>query len=165
MRYALSSVPCVHAQACDIILAHVDFLDRPVVSFIRLKEAIDAGCERHAPVRYLLLVVGPEAQERETVLMARAFAGVMLDETFVKKVSQVADAAGFLAAFDEHNEHVAILPHVHAPHGPQSTHAAGSTGSETSSEGASDEDEVVVHEVEDELRRVKGMRPRADSER
>jgi hypothetical protein len=157
--------PDVGEEACDIILAHVDFLDRPVVAFIRLKEAIDAGCERHAPVRYLLLVVGPEAQERETVLMARAFAGVMLDETFVKKVSQVVDAEGFLAAFDEHNEHVAILPHVHALHGPQSGVPGSATGTSESSEGASDEDEVVVHEVEDELRRVKGMRPRDDTER
>lgn len=49
-------------QACDILLAHVDFISKPVVAFIRLAEAIDAGCERHAPVRFMLLIAGPEEQ-------------------------------------------------------------------------------------------------------
>ena len=101
-------------EACDILLTHVDFLSAPLIAFARLTTSIDAGCERHVPVRFIMLIVGPEAEADTSVLMARAFAGTMLDEGFVNRVSQIEESTAFLAALDRHNDNISMLPHVHA---------------------------------------------------
>ena len=103
-------------EALDLILAHVTFVEVPVMAFVRLKTPIDAGLEGHAPVRYLFILLGPEEEARATAQMAHALAAMMLDESFVTSVQHSAGPDDFLAALDAHLEHVAILPHVHAPH-------------------------------------------------
>ena len=103
-------------EALDLIVAHVEFVSEAVMSFVRLATPIDSGLEGHAPVRYLFLLLGPEADAQRSMQLAHALGGLMLDESFVRHVKMSAKPEDFLAALDDHLEHVAILPHVHVPH-------------------------------------------------
>ena len=152
-------------EALDLLIAHVAFVDVPVMAFVRCAEAVDAGCESHAPVRYLFLLIGPESEMASSTAMAHALAGVMLDEQLVAGIAEATNPDDFLRVLDNHLEHVAILPHVHLPHTHhQAGHSSGnvshghghSTSASESShpssdnpsaESDSDEDEVVLAEV------------------
>ena len=180
--------PEADEEALDLLIAHVAFVETPVMAFVRCVQSIDAGCESHAPVRYLFLLIGPESQMLRSTQMAHALAGVMLDEPFVAAVADSADAEGFLRVFDQHLSSIAILPHVHVPHihnpaggaspsaapsaalaahaahGGHHHHSAAASSVHSSSEHESiesddDEDEVIRGDLEDLLRSTKGMPP------
>ena len=76
------------------------------------------GLEGHAPVRYLFVLLGPEANASASAQMAHALAGMMLDESFVHLAQHSIAADDFLTALDGHLETISILPHVHVPHAP-----------------------------------------------
>ena len=61
--------PTAGEEALDLLIAHVGFVSEPVLSFVRLAHPIDAGCESHAPVRYLFLLLGPEDKSTASVQM------------------------------------------------------------------------------------------------
>jgi len=108
--------PNADEEALDLLLAHVTFVDSPLMAFVRCTQPIDASCELHTPVRYLFLLVGPEADMAVSAQIAHALAGIMLDEPFVAAVADAADATDVLAALDERLEAITILPHVHVRH-------------------------------------------------
>ena len=116
--------PDAEEEALDLLVAHVPFVSSPVMAFVRCENPVDAGCESHAPVRYLFLLIGPEEEHEASTRMAHALAGVMLDEPFVAAVADAQDADTFLRVFDRYLERVPILPHVHVPH----VHGAGANG-------------------------------------
>jgi len=161
--------PDADEEALDLLIAHVSFVDKPVMAFVRCAEAIDAGCESHAPVRYIFLLIGPENDMAASSAMAHALAGVMLDEQLVAGIAEATNPHDFLRVLDKHLEHVAILPHVHMSHTHQAGHGSGnvshghghstSASSDSNAESNDDEDEVVMAEVEDHLRSTKGMTP------
>ena len=156
--------PDAGEEALDLLLAHVPFVEQQVMAFVRLQTAIDAGCEHHAPVRYLFLLLGPEQMAQESNHMAHALAAMMLDETFVMDIADCDAPAAFLSALDLHIGNIAILPHVHAPHQPGHEPKAGpaaSSSEEGDDEGTSDEDEVVLAGLEAKIRARKGMGKRA----
>ena len=72
--------PEAEEEALDLLIAHVAFVDAPVMAFVRCAQPVDAGCESHAPVRYLFILIGPEQECDASTRMAHALAGVMLDE-------------------------------------------------------------------------------------
>lgn len=151
--------PDADEEALDLLIAHVPFVDKPAMAFVRCAEAIDAGCESHAPVRYLFLLIGPESDMAASAAMAHALAGVMLDEQLVAGIAEATNPHDFLHVLDQHLEHVAILPHVHMPHTHQAGHGGGnvshghahstsaSSDSTDNAESNDDEDEVVMAEV------------------
>ena len=129
-------------EALDMLLAHVAFVDKQLVSFVRLKSPIDAGLEGHAPVRYLFILIGPERLAESSSKLAHALAGVMLDENFVSHMRHCATAAELLKAFDAHLARVPILPHVKLPHlnssGGHSQHGAAQGATTLQSNGGMD---------------------------
>ena len=62
-------------EAASLLLAHLGFLTEPMVAFARLATPVDLGCEGQAPVRYLCLLLGPEAEAEGTSRMARPARG------------------------------------------------------------------------------------------
>lgn len=169
--------PDADEEALDLVLAHVAFVDKPIMAFVRCAHSIDAGCESHVPVRYLFLLIGPELTMQRSTQMAQALAGCFLDEPFVANVADSTDANSFLKVFDTYLEHVAILPHVHVPHAslvsapsgapphaigapnvPHSTSASESHYSSSEADPQSeDEDNVIIADLEDHLRSTKGL--------
>lgn len=108
--------PDAGEEALDLLIAHVPFVEKPVMAFVRCASVIDAGCESHAPVRYLFLLIAPEREANKSCQMAHALAGCFLDEPFVAAVADATGSEAFLRLFDRHVQHVSILPHVHLPH-------------------------------------------------
>ena len=72
-------------EAADVLVADVDWLEEDVVVFVRLMTTLDIRLERHAPARFLVLVMGPagdDAHERH-IQMGEAAAALLQDEVVV----------------------------------------------------------------------------------
>lgn len=60
----------------------LDFLEKPTVVFVRLKEALvlDSGLESPAPVRFIYVLVGPIKTDVDYHETGRAMAALMADK-------------------------------------------------------------------------------------
>ncbi|EOD06179.1 Na+/H+ antiporter [Emiliania huxleyi CCMP1516] len=154
-------------EAASLLLAHLDFISEPIVTFARLATPVDLGCEGQAPVRYLCLLLGPEAEAEASSRMAHAFGGILSDEYAVAALNRARSPQALLDALNAHLEGLSILPHVFgfssAPRPtdfPGSTKSAGESTSVSESDDESvDEDEVLLAELEGRIRARKGMSP------
>jgi len=159
-------------EAASLLLAHLGFLTEPMVAFARLATPVDLGCEGQAPVRYLCLLLGPEAEAEGTSRMAHAFGSILSDEHAVAALNRASSPQALLDALNAHFEGLSILPHVFsfssAPRlngMPASGDPSRSSAASTSESGdeSVDEDEVLLAEVEERIRARKGMRTRPQS--
>uniref|UniRef100_A0A8C7MI92 Anion exchange protein n=1 Tax=Oncorhynchus kisutch TaxID=8019 RepID=A0A8C7MI92_ONCKI len=62
----------------------LDFLERPTVAFVRLKEALvlDSALEAPVPVRFVFILVGPTKSDMDYHETGRAMAALMADKVF-----------------------------------------------------------------------------------
>lgn len=60
----------------------LDFLERPTVAFVRLKEAVvlDSALEAPVPVRFVFALVGPTKSDMDYRETGRAMAALMADK-------------------------------------------------------------------------------------
>lgn len=60
----------------------MDFLERPTVVFVRLKEAVvlDSALEAPVPVRFVFVLVGPSKTDMDYHETGRAMAALMADK-------------------------------------------------------------------------------------
>lgn len=63
-------------------LGTLDFLERPTVVFVRLKEsvALDSALEAPQPVRFVFVLVGPSKDDVDYRETGRAMAALMADK-------------------------------------------------------------------------------------
>ncbi|KAG5280324.1 hypothetical protein AALO_G00087780 [Alosa alosa] len=78
-------------EASMVLVGALDFLDRPVVAFVRLKEAevLEAALEAPVPVRFLFVLIGPTKSDIDYHETGRAMAALMADRVFNQAVLQV----------------------------------------------------------------------------
>uniref|UniRef100_A0A8D3DYV2 Anion exchange protein n=1 Tax=Scophthalmus maximus TaxID=52904 RepID=A0A8D3DYV2_SCOMX len=67
-----------------VLVGALDFLERPTVVFVRLKEALvlDSTLEAPVPVRFLFALVGPNKTDMDYHETGRAMAALMADKVF-----------------------------------------------------------------------------------
>jgi len=60
----------------------LDFLERPTVAFVRLKDAaeLDSAMEAPAPVRFIFALVGPSKTDMDYRETGRAMAALLADK-------------------------------------------------------------------------------------
>lgn len=60
----------------------LDFLERPTVAFVRLKESavLDSALEAPLPVRFVFVLVGPSKSDMDYRETGRAMAALMADK-------------------------------------------------------------------------------------
>uniref|UniRef100_A0A8C7HJF9 Anion exchange protein n=1 Tax=Oncorhynchus kisutch TaxID=8019 RepID=A0A8C7HJF9_ONCKI len=69
---------------CVCVSGALDFLERPTVAFVRLKEALvlDSALEAPVPVRFVFILVGPTKSDMDYHETGRAMAALMADKVF-----------------------------------------------------------------------------------
>ncbi|XP_037536784.1 solute carrier family 4 member 4a [Nematolebias whitei] len=100
------------AEASNVLVGEVDFLDSPFVAFVRLQQAVMLGALTEVPVptRFLFILLGPKGQAKSYHEIGRAIATLMSDEIFHDIAYKAKDRQDLLAGIDEFLDEVIVLP-------------------------------------------------------
>ncbi|XP_066566731.1 solute carrier family 4 member 4a isoform X3 [Amia ocellicauda] len=100
------------AEASNVLVGEVDFLDSPFVAFVRIKEAVMLGALTEVPVptRFLFILLGPKGKAKSYHEIGRAIATLMSDEVFHDIAYKAKDRQDLLAGIEEFLDEVIVLP-------------------------------------------------------
>ncbi|KAL7853356.1 hypothetical protein AOLI_G00202000 [Acnodon oligacanthus] len=100
------------AEASNVLVGEVDFLDSPFVAFVRLQQAVMLGglTEVPVPTRFLFVLLGPKGKARSYHEIGRAIATLMSDEVFHDIAYKAKDRGDLLAGIEEFLDEVIVLP-------------------------------------------------------
>ncbi|XP_062307167.1 solute carrier family 4 member 4a isoform X2 [Osmerus eperlanus] len=100
------------AEASNVLVGEVDFLDAPFVAFVRLQQAVMLGALTEVPVptRFLFILLGPKGKAKSYHEIGRAIATLMSDEVFHDIAYKSKDRQDLLAGIDEFLDEVIVLP-------------------------------------------------------
>ncbi|KAL9926593.1 na[+]-driven anion exchanger 1 isoform 2-T2 [Glossina fuscipes fuscipes] len=100
------------AEASNILVGEVDFLEKPLAAFIRLKEASLMGdlTEVPVPTRFIFILLGPPGSQSNFHEIGRAMATLMSDEIFHEVAYRARKRGHLLAGIDEFLDAVTVLP-------------------------------------------------------
>ncbi|XP_029920440.1 electrogenic sodium bicarbonate cotransporter 4 isoform X3 [Myripristis murdjan] len=100
------------AEASNVLIGEVDFLDKPFVSFVRLAQATTLGglTEVPVPTRFLFILLGPHGKTKSYNEIGRAIATLMVDELFSDVAYKARDREDLIAGVDEFLDEVIVLP-------------------------------------------------------
>ncbi|XP_067858876.1 sodium bicarbonate cotransporter 3-like isoform X1 [Heptranchias perlo] len=100
------------AEASNVLVGEVDFLERPIIAFVRLSPAIllSGLTEVPIPTRFLFLMLGPSGKAQQYHEIGRSIATLMTDEIFHDVAYKAKDRTDLLAGIDEFLDQVTVLP-------------------------------------------------------
>ncbi|XP_067429560.1 electrogenic sodium bicarbonate cotransporter 4 isoform X5 [Thunnus thynnus] len=100
------------AEASNVLVGEVDFLDKPFVSFVRLAQATTLGglTEVPVPTRFLFILLGPHGKTKSYNEIGRAIATLMVDDLFSDVAYKARDRDDLIAGVDEFLDEVIVLP-------------------------------------------------------
>uniref|UniRef100_A0A8C6L314 Anion exchange protein n=1 Tax=Nothobranchius furzeri TaxID=105023 RepID=A0A8C6L314_NOTFU len=100
------------AEASNVMIGEVDFLDKPFVSFVRLAQATTLGglTEVPVPTRFLFILLGPQGKAKSYNEIGRAIATLMVDDLFSDVAYKARDREDLIAGVDEFLDEVIVLP-------------------------------------------------------
>uniref|UniRef100_T1DCB7 Anion exchange protein n=1 Tax=Cupiennius salei TaxID=6928 RepID=T1DCB7_CUPSA len=100
------------AEASNILVGEVDFLDRAIIAFVRLSQAANLGdlTEVPVPTRFLFILLGPSGNLGRYHEIGRAMATLMSDEVFHDVAYKAKSRQDLLAGVDEFLDAVTVLP-------------------------------------------------------
>ncbi|XP_039991589.1 solute carrier family 4 member 1b (Diego blood group) [Xiphias gladius] len=77
-----------------VLVGALDFLERPTLAFVRLKEAVvlDSALESPVPVRFIFVLVGPSKTDMDYHETGRAMAALLADKVFNQTALQAKSA-------------------------------------------------------------------------
>lgn len=102
----------IGAEASNILVGEVDFLEKPISAFIRLNNGAILGdlTEVPVPTRFLFLLLGPIGSNSGYHEIGRAMATLMSDEVFHEVAYRAKNRSHLLAGVDEFLDAVTVLP-------------------------------------------------------
>ncbi|XP_053317619.1 electrogenic sodium bicarbonate cotransporter 1 [Spea bombifrons] len=100
------------AEASNVLVGEVDFLENPCIAFVRLKEAVMFGSLTEVPVptRFLFILLGPKGKAKSYHEIGRSIATLMSDEVFHDIAYKAKDRQDLVAGIDEFLDEVIVLP-------------------------------------------------------
>ncbi|CAL8248928.1 unnamed protein product [Lota lota] len=100
------------AEASNVLVGEVDFLDRPIIAFVRLSPAVllTGLTEVPVPTRFLFLLLGPFGKGPQYHEIGRSIATLMTDEIFHDVAYKAKDRSDLLSGIDEFLDQVTVLP-------------------------------------------------------
>ncbi|XP_011782519.1 PREDICTED: electrogenic sodium bicarbonate cotransporter 1 isoform X3 [Colobus angolensis palliatus] len=100
------------AEASNVLVGEVDFLDTPFIAFVRLQQAVMLGALTEVPVptRFLFILLGPKGKAKSYHEIGRAIATLMSDEVFHDIAYKAKDRHDLIAGIDEFLDEVIVLP-------------------------------------------------------
>ncbi|XP_051577169.1 sodium bicarbonate cotransporter 3-like isoform X7 [Myxocyprinus asiaticus] len=100
------------AEASNVLVGEVDFLECPIIAFIRLSPAVllTGLTEVPVPTRFLFLLLGPFGKGAQYHEIGRSIATLMTDEIFHDVAYKAKDRNDLLSGIDEFLDQVTVLP-------------------------------------------------------
>ncbi|XP_051971850.1 electrogenic sodium bicarbonate cotransporter 4-like [Xyrauchen texanus] len=100
------------AEASNVLIGEVDFLEKPFVAFVRLAQATTLGglTEVPVPTRFLFVLLGPNGKTKSYNEIGRAMATLMVDDLFSDVAYKARDREDLIAGIDEFLDEVIVLP-------------------------------------------------------
>uniref|UniRef100_A0A8C1HW99 Anion exchange protein n=1 Tax=Cyprinus carpio carpio TaxID=630221 RepID=A0A8C1HW99_CYPCA len=100
------------AEASNILVGELEFLDRPVVAFVRLSPAVLLNGLAEVPIttRFLFILLGPLGKGPQYHEIGRSIATLMTDEVFHDVAYKAKDHNDLIAGIDEFLDQVTVLP-------------------------------------------------------
>ncbi|XP_073728516.1 sodium bicarbonate cotransporter 3 [Misgurnus anguillicaudatus] len=100
------------AEASNVLVGEVDFLESPIIAFIRLSPAVllTGLTEVPVPTRFLFLLLGPFGKGGQYHEIGRSIATLMTDEIFHDVAYKAKDRTDLLSGIDEFLDQVTVLP-------------------------------------------------------
>lgn len=100
------------AEASNILVGEVEFLDKTLSAFVRLNEAAIMGdlTEVPVPTRFLFILLGPPENHTSFHEIGRAMATLMSDEIFHVVAYRARKRDHLLAGLDEFLDALTVLP-------------------------------------------------------
>uniref|UniRef100_A0AAQ5XCJ4 Anion exchange protein n=1 Tax=Amphiprion ocellaris TaxID=80972 RepID=A0AAQ5XCJ4_AMPOC len=100
------------AEASNVLVGEVDFLNKPFVAFVRLAQATTLGglTEVPVPTRFLFILLGPQGRAKSYNEIGRAIATLMVDDLFSDVAYKARDREDLIAGIDEFLDEVIVLP-------------------------------------------------------
>ncbi|XP_065108420.1 sodium-driven chloride bicarbonate exchanger isoform X2 [Paramisgurnus dabryanus] len=100
------------AEASNILVGELEFLDRPVVAFVRLSPAVLLNGLAEVPIttRFLFILLGPLGKGAQYHEIGRSIATLMTDEVFHDVAYKAKDRNDLIAGIDEFLDQVTVLP-------------------------------------------------------
>ncbi|XP_077161898.1 electrogenic sodium bicarbonate cotransporter 4 isoform X1 [Paroedura picta] len=100
------------AEASNVLVGEVDFLDKPFVAFVRLIQSTMLGgvTEVPVPTRFLFILLGPSGKSKSYNEIGRAIATLMVDDLFSDVAYKARDRDDLIAGIDEFLDEVIVLP-------------------------------------------------------
>ncbi|XP_078716505.1 sodium-driven chloride bicarbonate exchanger-like isoform X2 [Lampetra fluviatilis] len=100
------------AEASNVLVGEVDFLERPVIAFVRLSPAVllSGLAEVPIPTRFLFILLGPAGKATQYHEIGRSIATLMSDEIFSDVAYKAKDRKDLLSGIDEFLDQVTVLP-------------------------------------------------------
>ncbi|XP_030231749.1 electroneutral sodium bicarbonate exchanger 1 [Gadus morhua] len=100
------------AEASNVLVGELDFLENPIVAFVRLSPAVllTGLTEVPIPTRFLFILLGPDGKAQQYHEIGRSMATIMTDEIFHDVAYKAKDRSDLLAGIDEFLDQVTVLP-------------------------------------------------------
>ncbi|XP_063504325.1 sodium-driven chloride bicarbonate exchanger isoform X9 [Pongo pygmaeus] len=100
------------AEASNILVGELEFLDRTVVAFVRLSPAVllQGLAEVPIPTRFLFILLGPLGKSQQYHEIGRSIATLMTDEVFHDVAYKAKDRNDLVSGIDEFLDQVTVLP-------------------------------------------------------
>uniref|UniRef100_A0A8C5IB99 Anion exchange protein n=1 Tax=Junco hyemalis TaxID=40217 RepID=A0A8C5IB99_JUNHY len=100
------------AEASNVLVGEVEFLEKPFVAFVRLLQATMLGgvTEVPVPTRFLFILLGPAGKAKSYNEIGRAIATLMVDDLFSDVAYKARDREDLIAGIDEFLDEVIVLP-------------------------------------------------------
>uniref|UniRef100_A0A672IFE3 Anion exchange protein n=1 Tax=Salarias fasciatus TaxID=181472 RepID=A0A672IFE3_SALFA len=150
------------AEASNVLIGEVDFLDKPFVAFVRLAQATTLGglTEVPVPTRFLFILLGPHGKTKSYNEIGRAIATLMVDDLFSDVAYKARDREDLIAGVDEFLDEVIVLPpgewdpkiRIEPPKKVPSAEMRHMNGSAGGAAGGEDEELPAPHELGEELK-------------
>uniref|UniRef100_A0A3Q3KMP0 Anion exchange protein n=1 Tax=Monopterus albus TaxID=43700 RepID=A0A3Q3KMP0_MONAL len=101
-----------HADASMVLVGALDFLERPAVVFVHLKEAVvlDSPLEAPVPVCFIFVLVGPSKTDMNYHETGHAMAALMADRVFNQSALQAKTAQELMHAVADFMDCCIVVP-------------------------------------------------------
>ncbi|XP_066519646.1 electroneutral sodium bicarbonate exchanger 1 [Hoplias malabaricus] len=100
------------AEASNVLVGELEFLERPIVAFVRLSPAVllTGLTEVPIPTRFMFILLGPDGKAQQYHEIGRSMATIMTDEIFHDVAYKAKNRSDLLAGIDEFLDQVTVLP-------------------------------------------------------
>lgn len=101
-----------NAEASNVLVGEVDFLEKPIAAFVRLSKSCVIGdlTEVPIPTRFVFVMLGPAVSQGRYHEIGRAISTLMADDVFHDVVYKAKCREDLIAGIDEFLEQVTVLP-------------------------------------------------------